>query len=65
MVAAASEIILFGKRGSQAWPVAKVSRDPLLGEVLIYVSKNTSARNSILRRGGASSSGRSSVERAL
>jgi len=41
MVAAASEIIMFGKRGSQAWPVAKVSRDPLLGEALIYVSKNT------------------------
>ncbi|WP_177409922.1 hypothetical protein [Pseudomonas sp. S09G 359] len=35
MVAAASEIILFGKRGSQAWPVAKVSRDPVSGEELI------------------------------
>ncbi|WP_272948899.1 hypothetical protein [Pseudomonas kairouanensis] len=34
MVAAASEIMMFGKRGSQAWPVTKVSRDLWRGEAL-------------------------------
>jgi len=48
-----------GGRGSLSVRQVRVAapglaRDPLLGEALIYVSKNTSARSSILRRGGAS-----------